>query len=49
MLLFGAIITVFSGIGLLAFYFPVGLSIVLLGLAAAFLYDVCLTIVRNWL
>ena len=47
MLLFAAIIAVFTGIGLLAIYFPVGLSIVLLGLAAAFLYDVCLIIVRK--
>lgn len=47
MLLFAAIIAVFSGVSLLALYFPVGLGIVLGILAAAFLYDVCLTIVRK--
>ena len=49
MLLFAAIIAVIVGIGLLALYAPVGIGIVLGILAAVFLYDLCLTIVRNWL
>ena len=47
MLLFAAIIAVIVGIGLLAFYAPVAIGIVLGIIAAAFLYNLCLTVVRN--
>ena len=47
MFLLAAIIAVIGGIVLLALYFPVGLGIVLGILAAAFLYDLCFTIVRK--
>jgi len=47
MLLFAAIISVIVGVFLLALYFPVGLLVVLLIVAAVFLYDLCLLIVRK--
>lgn len=45
MLLFAAIIAVFSGVSLLALYFPVGLGIVVGIIALVSLYLFCLEIV----
>jgi hypothetical protein len=47
MLLFAAIIAVIVGIGLLAFYAPVAIGIVLGIIAAVSLYLFCLEIVRK--
>jgi hypothetical protein len=47
MLLFTWIIAAIVGIVLLVAYFPVGLAIVFGILAAVFLYDLCLTLVRR--
>jgi len=47
MLLFAWIIAAIVGIFLLVAYFPIGLLVVLLIVAAVFLYDLCLLIVRK--